>query len=258
MPWNIEALAEVPRAFPELSLSETGVLSGTLTVRGIMVAGSLALNPKEDLLAEDGVAATYILDRYPIVIWHDDGGPKLRIPSPRFQRIADDRSVKLIDLHLDDDLTACWASDQEVELVSGPPTSFVENYALPFLYSQAHYERHGNWPWPDLEHGFIGILEWLGRRKSVTLGDLLLTQRAILKQYRESAWRVLNQRARPYGPCPCSSSARSRLRDCHRDIKPAVDALRGAMSQGVLPELREFMLSHRRDAAKRFDALRRQ
>jgi hypothetical protein len=119
------------------------------------------------------------------------------------------------------------------------PIEFTRRYVLPFLYQQAFFDRHGRWPWGELAHGSLGLLEWLGRKSTPTNGDVMRTI-LWLEASGEKARKLIQHRARRHHRCPCGSG--KQLRDCHPDLKPGIDIVRSWIAQGKGPRLRKLLV----------------
>ena len=251
MTWTADDLLGVAKAHPGLRLRADGTLVGRLAIVGTLLKGGLVLNPTEEILAEPEAQEGYILDDFEIEVGSRQGCPYLKLPEKRLADTAAAQDIPIIDLHLYSDQTACTSSPQELEadLLRGlDAETFVCKYVLPFLYGQAYRKRHGRWPWLELSHGALGLLEWLGRRAFATDEDVCRTGMSILRLHDPvEGLMILSVRARRYQQCPCGSG--KQLHQCHRDLKPAIDAIRGAMAQGRLVPLKQALCILRKHRA---------
>jgi hypothetical protein len=71
----------------------------------------------------------------------------------------------IVDRHINqtpDDHRACLCSPFVEDNYLTPNFQFrryFEELVIPFLYGQVFYDHEGRWPWGDLSHGSIGLLE---------------------------------------------------------------------------------------------------
>lgn len=244
MAWTPAELGSVIREFPTLKVVGSTRVSGSLAVCGAMLGGSLVLNPTEDHLSDPEIQATFLVDSFEVEIGCTRSEPYLKLLGSRVPDTALRYGKDLIDLHVYSDHTVCFAAPQQMaaDCASGmTAVEFISRYALPFLYEQAYFERHKRWPWGELAHGFLGLLEWLGRTNRPTSGDIIRTI-LHLESSAEHAYRIIGNRARRHHECPCGSG--KRLRECHPDVKPAIDTVRSWVAQGRAPRLRRLMWKH--------------
>ncbi len=237
MSWPQEQLTAAVEDFPSLAL-DGQTLIGTLCICGALRDGSLVLNPTEHDLERVEVQASFMVDSYRVEIGFENFTPYVRLPGERLPNAAKQAGLPLLDLHVYGDLKACFSAPQEIldRTVNGmTPSQFIYEFVLPFLYGESFRERHGYRPWPDLAHGSVGLVEWLGRKRNPSESDISRTA-LVLLMAGDEAIRYVAKRARGHLPCPCKSG--KKLKDCHPDIKPAVDLLRGAVAQGRLPAMR--------------------
>ena len=69
---------------------------------------------------------------------------------------------QLPDQHINQDLSACLCSPLTEDEFLLPNFQFIryfEQLVIPFLYAQLFYTKENYWPWPDLSHGSLGLLE---------------------------------------------------------------------------------------------------
>lgn len=241
MTWTPESLGAATREFPSLVSAGGQCASGSLSVCGAMRGGALVLNPTESDLADSEAQATFLVDSFPVEIGADEGGPYLKVLGTRIAETAERLNLKHIDLHVYPDQSVCFAAPQQIaaDWASGmSPVEFVRRYVLPFLYEQAYFDRHERWPWGELAHGSLGLLEWLGRNPRPTNGDVMRTI-LYLESSGEKARKLIQTRARRHHKCPCGSG--KQLRECHPDVKPGIDIVRSWIAQGQVPRLRRLL-----------------
>lgn len=241
MIWSKEDLEAAISEFPLLELVGPTSIAGTLTICGTMQGGKLILNPLEDQLVDAEAQATFLVDSFNVEIGCTESGPYLKMLGSRSAKTAERYGIPLIDLHIYSDQSVCFAAPQQIadEWSRGlNVTDFIWRYSLPFLYQQGFYERHGRWPWGELTHGVLGLLEWLGRIPNPASGDILRTV-LCLESGGDHARNLVGRRARRHHPCPCGKG--ERLGVCHPDVKPGIDAIRNWIAQGNNPRLRKLL-----------------
>ena len=81
---------------------------------------------------------------------------------------------------------------------------FVENLLIPYLFSHAYHEEHGEMPFGELEHGISGLVDFYEKLLHTNLPGILNLLR-ILADGRK--------RFRSYLSCPCNSG--HLLGECH-------------------------------------------
>lgn len=182
--WNV---AELLDRHPELSIEE-------MTGDVLVLSGGLGF----DATAPDGSAMRDAFE-VRIVVPHDmpkrmpqvwDTGR--RIPTS-FHRLANG--------------SFCLGSPTRLRLAIGRELSivtFVDRCLVPYLFSYAHFEKHGTMPFGELDHGDKGLIadfETLFRVRSAEACAGMLSLAGRKK-------RVANRRA-----CPCKSGMR--LGSCH-------------------------------------------
>ena len=98
---------------------------------------------------------------------------------------------------------------------------FLEQLVIPFLYGQAYYSLHKKWPWKDLAHGAVGILEsYEGSSESRELDKCIVMLKLDPKPWKRIS-RVTQKgmHLRETIQCVCGSGVR--IGSCHPE------ALRG-------------------------------
>jgi hypothetical protein len=92
---------------------------------------------------------------------------------------------------------------------------FLEELVLPFLYGQAYYSLEGRWPWEELSHGAMGILESYQASKDRQIFEKCMR----LLQIELKIWRrvlvILRQEAHLKGNMHCFCGSKIRIKDCH-------------------------------------------
>lgn len=99
---------------------------------------------------------------------------------------------------------------------------FFEELVIPFLYGQLFFSREGFWPWPDYDHGSIGLLESYAR-----LADSSMAEKCLKKLSNDKEWPViralLRQRSDLKGHTLCFCESKGKMKNCHPE---ALDGLK--------------------------------
>lgn len=123
------------------------------------------------------------------------------------------------DVHINPDGSLCLAPPQDLDMRFSDAFSleaYVENYLIPFLFSQTHFRKTGDWPWPPAGHGASGPLEWYWKYE----GDdpttaTQLTAHHLIRSGGLTETRVKELLKKRYkGHKPCLFHAETRIRDC--------------------------------------------
>jgi hypothetical protein len=140
----------------------------------------------------------------------------------RFKKIQKQKSLKPVDLHiygngqLKGTERLCLVAPQELRLkYQAVPNikNYFRKYVEPYFYSQAHYEKYGEWPWEHLPHDATGMLEWFINNHELK-GAAKETALEILKQANQyehpKAINIVNRAKRregfsPNSKCLCGS-----------------------------------------------------
>lgn len=97
----------------------------------------------------------------------------------------------------------------------GTILDYIDLLVVPYLYGYSYFEKHGDLPFGELEHGKAGLLKEYAKLFGVTSEKAVpgLIQMASMKK------RVANKY-----PCPCGSG--KRLGKCHnRQVNAVRDEL---------------------------------
>lgn len=188
---------EVLAKHPGLRRIEPGVLQGLIEVNH----------------AHDGVA---LIDRFRVRL---TAGLSPRFPIPslfeiggRTEAIAQKHRLGGTDaLHKNHDGSACVCVAQERTERFPPGSSllnFVENLAIPYLYSLSYFERFGRLPWGEYSHGAMGLLEYYDRKNLPVPPDedlllLVASMKASTGRWRQFRRQLLKQSGKRR--CPCGS-----------------------------------------------------
>ena len=163
--------------------------------------------------------------------------PTLEEIGGRTQQIVTKYGIKdLRSLHRNPNGTACVCVKQ-MERRKFPfgsdLTVFVEELAVPYLYALSHFDQTGKWPWGELSHGALGLLEFYADEGASSSEDELREVAALIK--RDPMWRAyFKQARRPNGERRCLCGSKKRFRDCHPRAWKGVSRLHQELKrQGV-------------------------
>lgn len=223
-------------AYPELACSETGEISGTLDF-------SATYNEKENCFLilgngiEDTVGGLRLDGKFKIEIRDTPDVVTSRLPSLYIEGVA-----PVADRHINEtpnDHRACLCSPlvEEKYLTSDFQfRRYFEELVMPFLYGQLFYDREKRWPWQDLSHGSIGLLESYYR-----LGNPTKAKECLEKLPRDGQnWgrikTALAKKSRISGHNICFCKSGEKLRSCrHADAWKGAERLRkDILAQGLL------------------------
>lgn len=153
---------------------------------------------------------------YPVCYEQDPG---------KIERQASITGSTLGELHVNPDRSLCLAPPQELDMSFRDTFSlkiFVEKYIIPYLFSQTHFRKTGDWPWPPAGHGVIGPLEWYFQYEGDDLKTATqLTAEHLVKSGGFTQTRVdelLKKRYKGHRPCLLHDEKEGRrMRNCCRE-----------------------------------------
>lgn len=92
---------------------------------------------------------------------------------------------------------------------------YFEELIIPFLYGQLFYDQEKHWPWEDLSHGSIGLLE-----SYLKINNPTKAKECLEKLPRDSKnWKkikiLLAQKTAIKGHTLCFCQSIAKIRDCH-------------------------------------------
>lgn len=126
------------------------------------------------------------------------------------------------DMHINPNGSLCLAPPQDLDMRFSKSFSlevFIEEYVIPYLFSQTHFRKTGDWPWPPASHGASGPLEWywqyegddLATATQLTARHLIVSGGLTDAQVRE----LLKKRYKGHRPCLFHKEKEGRrIRDC--------------------------------------------
>jgi hypothetical protein len=138
------------------------------------------------------------------------------------------------------DHSACLCSpfDEDDFLVGGLDfVRFVEQLVIPFLYGQVFYSTEHRWPWAELSHGAVGLLE-----SYFNADDPTRAVECLEKLVRDAnAWprikRLIEQKSKIKGHVACVCAKADHIRRCHpnalKGIRRLTRDLRSLRGQSI-------------------------
>lgn len=124
--------------------------------------------------------------------------------------------------------SACLCSPFEEDEFLEPTLQFdkyLEKLVIPFLYGQAFYSRHEHWPWPDYDHGSVGLLQSYSKLPGSHQATKCLR---LLPRF--GGWsrirKLLTQRGEIRGHVGCLCSSARQIRLCHPEVLRGLTLLR--------------------------------
>lgn len=158
--------------------------------------------------------------------------------------------IPLIDLHYPKEI-ACLGSPDELneftldKINSSAILGLFRLHVIPFFYAQSFYRMHKDWPWPNLEHGIVGLLEQFGKKHTEILFRILL-RRINPKKYEVNSLefrrvtsivdKLRAYKIRGHRPCICRSGRK--LRSCHPDAYEGLQKLQIIFNSN--PKLKKY------------------
>lgn len=145
-----------------------------------------------------------------------------RLPSLR----VDDKSLPTDQLQLMNrhfyprDKSACVCGVVEESRLVAQGLNFkvyIEELAIPFLYGQKYFEKHGVWPWKDYAHGTCGALESYFAEGSPEFVASTIQRLTGIPKDMAKVKAILTSKERPKGHLPCFCDKHDHIRRCHPD-----------------------------------------
>lgn len=238
--WTHDDLKWLAASYPNLREIKPGQIEGSLTFKMLRSGGQYLVNPADKLVMDTSTADyLYLSDTYKIRINWPEGEPypKAREIGGRLAETAKRLDKSLLDMHqYEQDSALCLAAAMDLERTfsSGFKLDvFVEELLIPYLFAQSHYDKTQTWLWGELSHGWLGLLEWLGRQESPDDRDIGATYKYLYAQLgKEKVGKLLGQRWRGHFKCLCGSSKKTHY--CHPEVQRAISLLRNALTRGLV------------------------
>ncbi len=103
---------------------------------------------------------------------------------------------------------------------------YFEELVIPFLYGQLFYDKEKRWPWDDLSHGSIGLLESYFKINDSSRAKECLERlpRDLQNWSRIKELLLLKNNIKGHTPCLCGKG--NKIRDCHIDAWKGAELLR--------------------------------
>jgi len=238
--WCNEDIKWIEQNYPGLRQIDSSTFEGNLSFQMLRVNNKYYINPTDDLIKKvNEPDYLYICDSYKIkIIWDEKWSyPTTYEVGGRLASVASRLGKNLHDLHqFPANASLCLASPMDLinKFRSGfKIKEFVEDYLVPYFFAQSHYAQKQEWLWGELSHGYVGLLEWLGRLEKYTDQDSKVTYYTLfLYADKDKILELLNSRCRNHKPCPCGSGKKTR--NCHSDLQVGITKIRGAISRGYI------------------------
>lgn len=239
--WSEEDKTWLARHYPGMKPTGEHTLEGSLSFQMLHLNGTHYVRPASDFVAANSSKGIYLCDTYQIKIeFHADlNFPLVYETAGRIAAVAARDGKITADLHIYNDTGAlCLASAMELERAFYDGFSLpvlLDEFVVPYLFAQSYYATHGVWLWGELDHGYKGLLQWLGRLNDYDDEDISATYRTLMAQAdAEQAKKLLQERCRGHKPCPCGSGRKNR--DCCPELKAAIARIRNAKNRGIISD----------------------
>lgn len=237
--WDLAEVERLQAKYPLLKIRSLSKIEGRLSFQMLRCDGEFIISPGVEQLSNTKAKDfLYESDMYDISIHKPSGEPFpiVRETGGRLIEVARKENKKLDDMHQYPNGTLCLASSMQLEQDFNDGMDllgFVEQHVIPYLFAQTVFARTGEWVWGELNHGFIGLLQWLGRLESWSDDDIELTFKW-LQMHRDSgtAMKALDVRWRAHKACLCGSGGK--MRDCHPEVKKAIAIIRVYVNRGLI------------------------
>ncbi len=214
--FSTEEIAAVGNRYPQLRVTEDGVLEGVLDLHAIYNG-----EERRDAFHVRIIAPSDYPGSMPSLI--ETGGRTAAIAAKH--GIGDHR-----DLHRNPGTgTACLCVKPE-ERRRFPKGSdlprFIEELVVPYLFGLSHFDEHGKWPWPDYSHGALGIVEYYADAADAPSIESIGSTLDLLKQ--DVSWRELRREIRkPSAMRMCVCGSRKPVSRCHKGVWAGITKLNG-------------------------------
>jgi len=146
-----------------------------------------------------------------------------------------DRIEKIPDRHINGDGTTCICGPigkRTYEQNNPTIEKFFSEYLVPYFASQTYYEKYGKWPFGELSHGVLGVLEDINEHWPAALESefLIFALQQVSTQCRKTEIELLKKmivekaKIKAHKNCLCSSGCR--FSECHGQAFDAIYKLR--------------------------------
>lgn len=218
-----------------LDFNEKGNLVGWIRFTAVYNNDKLIINPSPEdfqLLANPD----YIIeDRYKVRISHRgasgyDNHPYTEEVGGRILAFSRQNNIRLGDLHVYESYPNYLCDSASIELNRAfkdglDLKKYLELFLIPRLYAHSFYEKFRKWPWGELSHNVLGILEWFARISPVGYAEIIDVSRESLKLIGKDKYSyILSKKYGGNHQCLCGSS--EKLRICHPDVARGIWRIR--------------------------------
>jgi hypothetical protein len=241
--WTKKDLNWLEKYHPNLVETKPGTIEGIVSFRLLRSDEKYIINPSESAIKDNSSPDyLYIEDSYSVkVVWPE--GKNIKYPTVhetgnRLELIAKKLGKEAKDLHQFSNRSLCLASPMKLWRTFSTEfllKTYIEDFLIPFLFAQSYYAEKQEWLWGDLEHGYKGLLQWLGGQNKYDDTDLhgtYLYLNSLSDEEKNTAMELLKTRPRGHHLCTCGSEKKTR--DCHPEIQEGIIRLRGAISRGII------------------------
>lgn len=212
--------------YPDLSYSEDEGISGTVTFKATYNK-DINIFLILDNSTENAIGGLELGGRFTIRIKETVDKNISLLPS-----LYVDGVNPIANRHINsasDNHRACLCSPFVEEQYLVPTFDFQKYFrqlVIPFLYGQLFYDQHKCWPWQDLSHGSIGLLE-----SYLKINDSRKAKECLEKLPRDTYnWQsikiLLAQKTPIKGHVLCFCQDGSKIRNCHTDAWKGAEKLR--------------------------------
>lgn len=145
--WNKGDIGWLKKNYPGLKKISPKILEGQIFFRMIHFDGNNIINPVAEHFENLNDPKFYISDRYKVQIeWTECkyNFPNVSEIDGRIQKVAKKFDLKLLDLHMYDNLILCLACDQDLTYSFGDRFSmevYFNEYLIPFLFAQSFLKK---------------------------------------------------------------------------------------------------------------------
>lgn len=129
--------------------------------------------------------------------------------------------------------TACLCGPiEEAEFVKKKVVlpEFIIELVIPFLYSQAYFDKYKKWPWKEYNHGSMGILESYIKYNDPKFAPICINRLKTSNDWQKIKF-LLAQKKHIKGHISCICPNPDQIRRCHPDIWVALNKLRSDVAK---------------------------
>lgn len=160
--------------------------------------------------------------------------PMVQEVGGRIKKVADERGIPEIDLHIYPNNALCLVGALDERQVLDFK-AFLDGPVLQFLYDQTYFEKFGRWPRGQYAHGILGVFENYYERRQLSNGKLLENCLAALaKSHDWISIRTLltgNDKIKGHRSCLCGSNRG--FRDYHSQALKGIWKLRDDLQKNL-------------------------